>query len=151
MHLSNFLFSSSINLSLTPHEKHAALEEVMSLLRYDKRIVDWNEFSQKIMATPGFSFPVNEKQAVMIYHGRTNSIRDLVISVGRSKEGISFQESIQPVNFLFVIGIPSALNNEYLRMMGAIARICKNESTFKKLLLTENGDEFIAMLSDENN
>ena len=151
MNLTNFLFPSSINLALSAHEDHAALAEVMSLLEHDDRISNWEEFSESIAARQVFSFSSDEENKITIYHGRSSSIENLVLAVGRTKEKIFTRESSQPIGLIFVVGIPNELSNEYLRLIGSIARICKNQITLKKLLTAKNIEDFITMLSDEEN
>ena len=148
-HLSQFLFPSSITLSIAANEEATAVEEVMKLLEYDPRVSNWEELRQSILTRPTFPMSVESESDLVLYHGRTDSVSDFVMAVGRSQQGISFQQSEQPVRLIIIIGVPHALSNEYLRIMGVLARVIKEPSTFKKLLTTESVDEFIKTLSQE--
>ena len=147
-HLRNFLLPESVNLSLRATEEQTSFTEVIKLLQDDPRVTDWEKFYQSILARPLFPLLLNHK-AMVICHGRTNTVRDLVMSVGRSNDGIIFDNIDHPVALLFVVGIPHELNNEYLRIMGSIARACGDLPTLEKLLSTENPHEFIEALSTE--
>ncbi len=147
--LSHFLFPESVALSLSAEEEEATLEEVLKLLRYDSRVGDWVQFSQAIVERPPFPLYINEQAAVMIYHARTNAVQDLVMAVGRSSKGIFFKEKTERVPLVFVIGIPHALSNEYLRIMGSIARLCKDQALLQNLLSLKTPEEFIQLLSQE--
>jgi hypothetical protein len=50
------------------------------------------------------------------------------------------------VNGVFVAGIPSALNNEYLRVVGTIARLCSKTELIQKMLSATSPSAFIDIL-----
>ena len=147
MTLHKFLLPESLLLSLATEASSAAFDDVMKLLKQDPRVPQWEKLHQAILARPSFFLPVNNQQSIIIFHGRTQSVQDLVMAVGRSPQGILFQGSEQPVHLVFVVGIPHALNSEYLRLMGSIARACKDSTTLEKLLSTQDPQEFIEILS----
>ena len=147
LHLSKFLLPESLHLFLSSQKGDAALEEVMKLLQQDTRVSQWEELRKAILARPAFFLSANDTETIIIYHGRTQSVQDLVMAVGRSDHGIAFEGSEQPVRLIFVAGIPHALSNEYLRVIGSIARACKDTTTLEKLLSTKNSQEFIETLS----
>ncbi len=149
-HRPYFFSSASARLELTNQEKSAAIEEIVKLLKQDNRVTNWNEFFQLITSISMPLLKVDEENAVAIYHVRTNSVQDLVMAAGRSIRGISFQESHQLVRLIIVIGIPHALNQEYLRVLGSLARSLKEPSLFNQLLTTENIDKFIDILSQHH-
>lgn len=150
LQLSNFLFSESLLLSLASEEQGAALEEVLESLKEDHRVSNWQELRDSILARPAFPISSNGKIIIRLYHGRTNSAQDLIIAVGRSIKGILFEELAERIHFIFVIAIPHALNHEYLRVMGSIARVCKDPTTLEKLLVTSSSQEFIEILSEKS-
>jgi mannitol/fructose-specific phosphotransferase system IIA component (Ntr-type) len=50
------------------------------------------------------------------------------------------------VRLVFVAGIPFALNSEYLRVVGTIARLCSNKELVQELLSASRADAFIDIL-----
>ena len=46
-----------------------------------------------------------------------------------------------------VAGIPGAFTSEYLRIVGAIVRICRNKRQLDRILSTKDPDRFVALLS----
>ena len=146
-HQPYFFSHHSVRLTLTNQEQSAAVEEVVKLLKQDSRVIQWNELFQAMVGLPSSPLKVDQENAVIIYHVRTNSVQDLVMAAGRSISGISFQESDQLVHLIIVIGIPHALSQEYLRVLGSLARSLKEPVVFQKLLTTENADDFITILS----
>ena len=149
-HQPYFFSHDSLLLRLTNEEQSAAVEEVVKLLKQDSRVTQWNELFQSVIALPALPLKVDEENAVIIYHVRTNSVQDLVMAAGRSVSGISFQESEQLVRLIIVIGIPHDLSQEYLRVLGSLARSLKESTVFQKLLTTENANDFIDILSQHH-
>ena len=149
-HLPYFFSPDSVRLTLTNQEQSAAVEEVIKLLKQDRRVTNWSEFFQAMIAFSNPPLKVDEENAVIIYHIRTNSVQDLVMAAGRSISGISFKESEQLARLIIVIGIPHALSQEYLRVLGSLARSLKEPAVFEKLLTTESADEFIDILSQHH-
>jgi mannitol/fructose-specific phosphotransferase system IIA component (Ntr-type) len=146
--LSHFLLPQSLLLSLNSEKEEAVLEEILEHLKEDHRVTNWQELYNSILVPSPFPLSSKGKIVAMLYHGRTSSIRDFVIAVGRSNTGIFFENATAPIRLIFVIAIPHALNQEYLRVMGSIARVCNDATTVEKLLLTPSSEEFIGILSE---
>jgi len=84
-----------------------------------------------------------------IPHIRTNSIKMMVMGVGRSEiEPESAAPNKTPtVQYTFVIGVPNAMASDYLRIIGALARIFKDKATEAQLRATKRPEEFLAILT----
>jgi len=149
-HSPYFFSPDSLRLTLVNQETSAAVEEVVKLLKQDRRVTNWNEFFQAVIGLSTPPLKIDQENAVAIYHVRTNSVQDLVMAAGRIIPGISFKDSDQLVRLIIVIGIPHALNQEYLRVLGSLARSLKEPAVFQNLLTTENVEEFIDILSQQN-
>lgn len=147
---SYFFSPNAVLLNLTHQGRSGAVEEVSQLLKQDPRVTNWQELLESITALSPSPLNINNEHAVVIYHARTNHVQDLVMAAGRSPSGIFFEESEQPVHLIIVIGIPHALNQEYLRILGSLARSLKEPSVFEQLLTTECRDTFIKMLSNHD-
>lgn len=149
-HLSDFLLPEAISLSLASIEKEAMLQEVLQLLRHDRRITNWQEFSSAILQSSPFPLCVHERTSVMIYHARTNSTQDLIMAVGRSQYQSHSDQKENASSLIFVIGIPHALSSDYLRVIGTIARTCQDAPSLEALLSAAGPQELIAFLAHKN-
>ena len=69
------------------------------------------------------------------------------MSVGRSAGGIVFPKLTDPVRLVFVAGIPGAFTSEYLRIVGAIVRICRDRRQLDRLLTIKEPERFVSLLS----
>jgi mannitol/fructose-specific phosphotransferase system IIA component (Ntr-type) len=83
---------------------------------------------------------------IVIAHGRTDAVGSLVMAAGRSNEGFPSSDTKENVQLVFVAGIPSALNSEYLRVVGTIARLCSKTELVQKMLSATSPSAFIDIL-----
>lgn len=148
--LEEALLPGHINLSLVADNKSAAIREVVGTLRGDSRVENWNELEKSILERNAPAV-VSGGCGICIAHGRTSAVSSIVMAAGRSEKGISFSEIEVPVRLIFVAGIPVALSSEYLRLVGAIARICRDEVALHKLLALKDPQKFVDFLKVEEN
>lgn len=143
--LEDVLKPEHVRLGLEAKTPSAAVAEVLTTLRNDPAIRDWNavanEFAAKEPPAMGHG-----KLGICIAHVRTGFVSRLVLGVGRTRQGIAFPNVEQPVRLFFVAAIPSAMDSEYLRIIGAIARMCSDPQTAGRLLSVEKAEDFRALL-----
>lgn len=85
-------------------------------------------------------------KGVAVPHGRSLTVRELVIVVGRSAEGIAF-EAIdgKPVHHVFlIVAPPQDTESRYLRVLGRLVDLVKDAPSRKRLLKVETFDQFVA-------
>ncbi len=144
--IQEILTPSHVNLTLSTSDQAGAVAEVLSKLSGDPRVHDWDELSRTINERKAPAITCGEC-GVCIAHGRTNAVSSLVMAAGRSPSGLLSLEIKQPVRLVFVAGIPAAFDSEYLRVVGAIARLCSNKVLLKELLAAQTPEKFIELLS----
>lgn len=79
-------------------------------------------------------------------HARTVLVKEIIVAVGRSVEGVPFTGSSEPVHFIFVIGTPPDRAPQYLALVGTLARLLRSDATRQKLLAAATADDFVAVL-----
>ena len=144
--ISEILTPSHINLALVAREQAEGVREVLSSLNGDPRVTDWDSLSLAIIGRNAPAISCGPC-GICIAHGRTNAVQSLVMAAGRSVEGLSSPEIREPVRLIFVAGIPAAFHSEYLRVVGAIARLCHDRALLNKLLSVKDPQEFVGLLS----
>jgi len=143
--IADILQPRDIELELKTTNQEEAINQVASLLKEDERVKDWNEFykglgsKQPCVAAAGGT-------EICIPHTRTDSVTGMVMSVGRSAKGIQVKGADLPVHFVFVIGVPVALAADYLRIIGALARIFKDPAARSGLRQAATAEEFLQLL-----
>jgi len=134
-----------VNLVLASLDKAAAVEEVLSKLNGDERVRDFEALRKAVLLRNAPAIAENGV-GICIAHGRIESVSSLVMAAGRSPQGIRSRDVRDPVRLVFVAGIPSAFNSEYLRIVGAIARICRDQGQLDDLLAARTPADFIEVL-----
>jgi mannitol/fructose-specific phosphotransferase system IIA component (Ntr-type) len=134
-----------VNLSLSSTQSDSAVGEVLASLSGDIRILQWNALKESVLQR---NAPAMDAVGcgIVIAHGRTDAVGSLVMAAGRSNAGFPSSGAKKNVRLVFVAGIPSALNSEYLRIVGTIARLCSKPELVQKLLSAGSPSAFIDIL-----
>lgn len=143
------LKSSHIDLNLPATNPASAVTTLLELLRGDPRVMKWDDFHQSVLGRD--ASPISSNGCgILIAHGRTNSVASLVMAAGICPPGIPHSsEGCPPIHIVFVAGIPAAFNNDYLRVVGTIARLCGNSDLLATLRSSDSPTGFLSVLSQE--
>ena len=112
---------SQVRLDLAATSRDEAVWSVTELLRGDPRIAAWDA----LRASIGPKQIVDLKGRVCLAHGRDETVRDLALAAGR----LPADADPHLPRYVFVFSIPSAMAEEYLRAVGALARACGEEKS----------------------
>ncbi len=83
-------------------------------------------------------------------HTRTNSVKDIVICIGLSKEGIDFDSLDQePVNVVALLLSNQKEAGLHLKMLAFLARILRDKYLVQRLKNAKDGEEVIALLDKQ--
>lgn len=145
--IADILLPAHVNLSLAADDKCGAVDEVIARLSGDGRVRDFERFRLAVEGRDAAAIP-GSHCGICIAHGRTESVTGLVMAAGRSRAGFSCPEVSDLVHLVFVAGIPAAMKSEYLRIVGAVARICRDPDQIGRLLETDTAQDFIALLGE---
>lgn len=132
-----------VKLDLVAGSRDEAVRAVAELLRGEKKIGSWDAF----WASVGPKQIVDLKGCgcgVCLAHGRDGSVRDLVLAAGR------LPDTAGPglPRFVFVFAIPAAMAEDYLRAVGALARLCGEEKKFAALVRAETPAALAGLLGE---
>lgn len=144
--ISDILNPKHVELDLKATQPEEAILEVASLLRNDDRVLDYTGLYEGLK-TSSPRLEGDQDFDICIPHARTNCVQSMVMSVGRSKEGIPVPDSKARIRYIFVIGVPVALASDYLRIIGVIARVLKDKRAEKMLYNACNQEDVIKILS----
>ena len=144
--ISEVLEPPHVNLTLVAKDQEAAVEEVLTKLNGDPRITDFSALRKAVFDRNAPALEAGNC-GICIAHGRTNAVHGLVMAAGRSPEGFTSPQIAQKVRLVFVAGIPSAFDSEYLRIVGTIARLCRDKTMIEKLLNVSDPGRFVELLA----
>ena len=137
---------AAINLNLQARQKNDALREVALMLQQVGCVSDFDAFFKEILERERVSNTALGHD-VAIPHARTEQCSEILIAVGRSPEGIDFEaKDGEPVRLIFLIGTPKQMVTEYLRVVGNLARLLRQDQLRENLLTAPDPEAFIRLV-----
>ena len=150
MKIIEYLCKDAILIDLKAKDKKAAVIELCESLNFAKGIqqslavIDSILLREK-MGSTGIGY------GVAILHAKTDSVPELVCSVGISRCGIGFDSlDGEPVHILFIVVGPIKMAGEQLHALDKLSKICKNSLFRQGLLEAESTDEIVNIISKED-
>ena len=146
--LADLLSEKQITLDLRDQTHAGALREVVDLFADNPCVHDLNGFHEALLSREKVNSTV-VGNGIAFPHARTDCVDKIVLAVGRSTQGVKFDNSAEPVHLIFVIGTPKALISDYLICVGSLARCVKNKTICDKLMQAKTPAEFIDVLKNQ--
>ena len=148
--LSKLLDPARITLALQSTKRTAAINEVAKLLQGHPDVVNQDGFYQELLARDRLDTTCLGNE-IAIPHARTEHVKKIVVAVGRSANGVLFENSNQNVRLMFVLGTPKNNPTDYLILVGALCRLIKDEANRAALLAAPTPEAFIAKIVELEN
>ena len=146
--LPDLLHEQQVILRLHSRKPANAIREIVQLVAHTGKIAKPEAFLEQVLARER-THPSVVENGVAFPHARTDLVDEIVIGVGRSRAGISFNENQPRAHLIFVIGVPERLLSDYLVCVGTLARLAQNETIRSRLLSAETPREFVDALTVE--
>lgn len=144
--LADTLSADCVGLDLEPHDHHSAVRAVAELLRTLPAVLDWKLLFTGLLNSCPCLAESGSEFAICLPHARTDAVSSIVMSVGRFIPGIDFPDCPQLVRYIFCIGAPTALANDYPRLVGLLARIFKDPQAEMRIRAASTPEEFVDQL-----
>ena len=144
-HLSN----SHINLNLQSTTKEDVLQELAMMLEVDD---EHKPFLHEMLLQREQLGSTGIGGGVAIPHGRSLIVDRLHIVLGRSKKGIYYQALDRKKVYLFFLMVAPhrEVSNQYLPLLGSIARLASDPETIQSLQKVKTPGQFIEILQSIN-
>jgi fructose PTS system EIIBC or EIIC component len=136
------LLPEHILLAMPAKSRAAAVQELAETLRSDTRISDRQEFLRALDKCEATG-KINLQCGLALRHVRTSALNSMVMAFGRLTDQL--QEKDGPLQFLVLVGIPLAMDADYLRLVGALMRVFRNEKLRQKMLQAQSPAEVIQL------
>ncbi|HYY29244.1 MAG TPA: PTS sugar transporter subunit IIA [Chthoniobacterales bacterium] len=134
------LLPENVLLDIDAKSVDEAVKQVTESLRRDNRISNWAEFIRNLRSREatgktylGFG--------ITLPHIRTSSVNNMVMAVGRTAQPLYDGEV--PIRFVVLVGIPRTMDSDYLRLLGNLMRVFRDEQLRDKLLDAQDPAEVI--------
>jgi mannitol/fructose-specific phosphotransferase system IIA component (Ntr-type) len=147
MQISSLLKADQIKLKLESTKRTAAINEVAQLVQANPAVVKWEGFYEELLARERVESTCLGNE-IAFPHARTDHLKGMVLAIGRSPEGVFFENCNQIVRLIFVIGTPKRMVTDYLSVVGGLARILKEPTVRASLINATTTEEFIQRISE---
>jgi nitrogen PTS system EIIA component len=146
MALADVLDERQIALQLKSRRQANALREIIGLFEKTGTVLQPTDFLAQVLAREKVNSTLAEN-SVAFPHARTELVDQIALAVGRSRAGIPWNDKGERARLIFVVALPQRLVNDYLVLVGTLARITQNEQQRQALLAAATAAEFIKILS----
>ena len=145
--LADILNERQVALQLKSRRKTNAVREMVDLFALNETVRQPSHFLEQVVAREDTSSTLAEN-GVAFPHARTDLVDRIALAIGRSRAGIPWNADGNRAHLIFLIAVPQQLVNDYLIVVGTLARITKDEDHRNCLLNAATAAEFIATLLD---
>jgi len=136
------LLPEHILLGMTARSREETIRQLAESLHSDTRISDWQEFL-RALAKREAAGKVNLQYGLTLPHVRSSAVTKMLMAFGRLTDPLPEKDG--PLQFAVLVGMPRAMDAEYLRLVGTLMRIFRNEKLREKLLLAQNPAEILGI------
>ena len=143
--LADILDERHIALQLKSRRQANALREIIGLLEKTGSVLQPAQFLAQVLAREKVNSTLIEN-GVAFPHARTTLVDQIALAVSRSRAGIPWNDKGERARLIFVVAVPQRLVNDYLVLVGTLARITQNEQQRQALLAAATLAEFIETL-----
>lgn len=150
MKIIDILAMNSIVPELRGRTKKQVLEELIDAITQGKLQVDRDRLLKVLLDRERLG-STGIGDGIAIPHGKLKDLDQLVLSFGRSTEGIDFESMDgKPVHLFFLLVAPETCSGIHLRALARIARLLKNGTVRKRLGKVDNREEIFAIIQQED-
>ena len=143
--LADLLDARHVTLALRSRSAENAIRELVALLAANEELAEPDNFAGQVIAREQTNPSVVET-GVVFPHARTDEVQKILLAIGRKTAGVSFGVEGARANLIFLIGVPQRLVSDYLIVVGALARIARNDVTRTELMRAKTAEGFVEIL-----
>ena len=143
--LADLVDPKQIELNLRARTQTEAMREITNLLVAAGRISDAETFLGQLHAREAIN-STYAADGIAFPHARTKLVDEIILGIGRSEAGIPWTGKGEVAQLIFLIGVPERLINDYLVVVGAIARATSDRPLRTLLVHAETTQDFISTL-----
>ena len=130
-------------MQLKSRRQANALREIIGLFEKTGSLLQPTDFLAQVLVRERVNSTLAENSVAFPY-ARTELVDQIALAVGRSRAGIPWNDKDERARLIFVVAVPQRLVNDYLLLVGKLARITQNEH--QALLVAATAAESIEIL-----
>jgi len=150
MRLEQMLKIENINEDLQAKTKTEALLELSSMITKGYPILDqasvFNVLQQREkLGSTGIG------DGIAIPHGKVSDLKEVVVSFGRSREGIDFEAlDGKPVHIFFLLLAPEDCAGQHLKALARISKMLKTGNFRRKLMEAKDKTDLYKIIMEQD-
>jgi PTS system nitrogen regulatory IIA component len=150
MKLSEILKPEDIIANLNAHDKKGVLEELSGVITDQEPSLNKGYLLQVLLERERLG-STGIGEGIALPHGKVNKLDRLLVSFGRSLEGLSF-DSIddQPAYLFFLLVAPENSAGTHLQALAKISRVLKDSSFRQRLMAAKSRDEIYRIIVEKD-
>jgi len=150
MKITDILNKRDVLTQLTAQDKKGVLEELVSILVENGRLMD-REKSLQVLVEREKLGSTGIGDGVAIPHGKLSEINQIICSFGRSKAGIDFQAiDDKPSHLFFLLLAPENSAGEHLKALARLSRLLKDAHFKQRLMEAGTDEEIYRIIAEED-
>ncbi len=143
MKLSEHLDTRCVILDLKSTTRDDAIRELTEQLRDNENIVDFDKYVADVFAREAEA-STGLGRGAAIPHARSDALKDFVVAVGRSAEGIDFSSiDGEPAKIIVLMGTPKAKVRLYLKLLAHLSHLIKTNGFLGAVLDAPDADAVV--------
>lgn len=143
--LADILKQRQVVPQLKARRMNNAVRELIDVLATTEKLRQPDRFFEQVISREEASSTLTEN-GVAFPHARTDLVEEIALVVGRSRAGIPWHAEGARAYLIFLVAVPRQLVNDYLVIVGKLARITRDERRRKELLDATSPAEIVATL-----
>jgi fructose-specific phosphotransferase system IIA component len=147
MLLTQILESACIKVPLKGRDKESAIIELVELLDENDLLGDKKEVLHAVLDREK-TRSTGIGAGIAIPHGKCKGVKELVMALGISREGIDFQSiDAKPVYIISLLISPIDKTGPHIQALARISRLMLDEEFKNKLQNADNAEELYKLIS----
>jgi len=150
MKLSELLTPECIISDLKAHDKKGALEELSQIITEQEPTLNKGSLLQILLERERLG-STGIGEGIALPHGKVEKLNRLMVSFGRSIEGLGFDSvDDQPAYLLFLLVAPENSAGVHLQALAKISRILKDSNFRQRLMQAKSREEIYQIIIDKD-
>ncbi|MGB8226304.1 MAG: PTS sugar transporter subunit IIA [Sedimentisphaerales bacterium] len=149
MVLTQILEVQCVKVPLEGTDKESVITELVDLLDTGKMLTDKNDVLQAVLGRES-TRSTGIGSGIAIPHGKCKGIKDLVMAIGISRQGIDFQSiDGKPVHIIVLLVSPIDRTGPHIQALARISRLMLDEDFKNKLQNSKSSQELYDLINDK--
>jgi len=143
--VTDYIQKNFITLHLRSKKKESAIRELSQLLKGAPAMGNHKRFLEDVFERERLGSTVIGDE-IALPHARTDAVNQLIIAIGRSKNGVECKSPDgRKVKLFFLMGTPQGSISHYLHILAQLTRLLKNSTLKENLLEAQDRESFLTL------